>query len=191
MLCNWFYKAEIRQEHSCCCCVHKGLICPTWDVLSRHSTGIAYSLATNTCLNNRSMQGDCVKSGRVAFPQGLRARFAWLFLTGFIYCSPAWMMYSLVVRARGLEYGGHELESRSLHLKPETKLREESGLSGCRKGLKTVPLAQALLSKNNIAPRRLFSRSFSSPTQWKGFADNRWVDTTAISWGTADISAST
>ena len=57
----------------------------------------------------------------------------------------AWMVYSLVVRARGLEYGGREFESRSLHLKPETKLREERGLSGCRKGLKTVPLAQALL----------------------------------------------
>ena len=42
--------------------------------------------------------------------------------------------------------GGREFESRSLHLKPETKLREERGLSGCRKGLKTVPLAQALLS---------------------------------------------
>ena len=53
---------------------------------------------------------------------------------------------SLVVRARGLEYGGRELESRRLHWKPETKLREERGLSGCRKGLKTVPLAQALLS---------------------------------------------
>ena len=57
-----------------------------------------------------------------------------------------WMVYSLVVRACGLEYGGREFESRSLHLKPETKLREERGLSGCRKGLKTVPLAQALLS---------------------------------------------
>ena len=56
------------------------------------------------------------------------------------------MVHSLVVRARGLEYGGREFESRSLHLKPETKLREERGLSGCRKGLKTVPLAQALLS---------------------------------------------
>ena len=56
------------------------------------------------------------------------------------------MVYSLVVRACGLEYGGREFESRSLHLKPETKLREERGLSGCRKGLKTVPLAQALLS---------------------------------------------
>ena len=55
-------------------------------------------------------------------------------------------VYSLVVRACGLEYGGREFESRSLHLKPETKLREERGLSGCRKGLKTVPLAQALLS---------------------------------------------
>ena len=54
--------------------------------------------------------------------------------------------YSLVVRACGLEYGGREFESQSLHLKPETKLREERGLSGCRKGLKTVPLAQALLS---------------------------------------------
>ena len=54
--------------------------------------------------------------------------------------------YSLVVRARGLEYGGCEFESRSLHLKPETKLREERGLSGCSKGLKTVPPAQALLS---------------------------------------------
>ena len=57
-----------------------------------------------------------------------------------------WMVYRLVVRARGLEYGGREFESRSLHLKPETKLCEERGLSGCRKGLKTVPLAQALLS---------------------------------------------
>ena len=57
-----------------------------------------------------------------------------------------WMVYSLVVRACGLEYGGRELEYRSLHLKPETKLREERGLSGCSKGLRTVPLAQALLS---------------------------------------------
>ena len=55
-----------------------------------------------------------------------------------------WMVYSLVVRARDLEYGGHEFESRSMHLKPEIKFREERGLSGCRKGLKTVPLAQAL-----------------------------------------------
>ena len=36
-----------------------------------------------------------------------------------------WMVYSLVVRALGLEYGGREFESRSLHLRPETKLREE------------------------------------------------------------------
>ena len=56
------------------------------------------------------------------------------------------MVYSLVVRACGLEYGGREFESRSLHLKPETKLREERGPAGCRKGLKTVPLAHALLS---------------------------------------------
>ena len=56
------------------------------------------------------------------------------------------MVYILVVRARGLVYGGREFESRSLYLKPEIKLREERGLSGCRKGLKTVPLAQALLS---------------------------------------------
>ena len=55
-------------------------------------------------------------------------------------------MYGLVVKARGLEYGGHEAESRSLHLKPETKLCDERGLSGCWKGLKTVPLAQVLLS---------------------------------------------
>ena len=54
------------------------------------------------------------------------------------------MVYSLVVRARGLEYGGREFESRSLHLKPETKLRLERGLSGCRKGLKTVLLAHCL-----------------------------------------------
>ena len=53
---------------------------------------------------------------------------------------------SLVVIARGLEYGGREFELQSLHLKPETKLREERVLSGCRKGLKTVPMAQALLS---------------------------------------------
>ena len=53
------------------------------------------------------------------------------------------MVYSLVVRARGFEYGGHELESRSLHLKPETKLREERGFSGCKKGL-----AQALVEQN-------------------------------------------
>ena len=46
------------------------------------------------------------------------------------------MVYSLVVRARDLEYGGCEFESRSLHLRPETKLHEERGLSGCQKGLK-------------------------------------------------------
>ena len=62
------------------------------------------------------------------------------------YSETRWMVYSLVVRARGLEYGGREFESRSLHSKPETNLREETRLSGCRKGLKTVPLAQALLS---------------------------------------------
>ena len=56
------------------------------------------------------------------------------------------MVYSLVVRACGLEYGGREFVSRGLPLKSETKLREERELSGCRKGLKTVPLAQALLS---------------------------------------------
>ena len=48
------------------------------------------------------------------------------------------MVYSLVVRASGLEFGGRQFESRSLHLKPETKLREERGLSGCGKGLKTM-----------------------------------------------------
>ena len=40
------------------------------------------------------------------------------------------MVYSLGVKARSLEYGGREFESRSLHLKPETKLCEERGLSG-------------------------------------------------------------
>ena len=69
------------------------------------------------------------------------------------------MVYSLVVRARGLEYGGRELESRSLHLKPETKLREERGPSGCRKGLKTVPLAQALLS---LKPAKTNNNNMSS-----------------------------
>ena len=64
----------------------------------------------------------------------------------FVYKGQSWMVYSLVVRACGLEYRGREFEYRSLHLKPETKIREERGLSGCRKGLKTVPLAQALLS---------------------------------------------
>ena len=59
-----------------------------------------------------------------------------------------------MVRARGLEYGGREFESQSLHLKPETTLREERGLSGCRKGLKTVPLAQALLS---LKPAKTYS----------------------------------
>ena len=48
------------------------------------------------------------------------------------------MVYSLVVRARGLEYGGRELEFRSLRLRPETKLHEERGLPGCRKGLKQL-----------------------------------------------------
>ena len=38
------------------------------------------------------------------------------------------MVNSLVVRARGLEYGGREFESRSLHLKPETKLKKEKKL---------------------------------------------------------------
>ena len=38
------------------------------------------------------------------------------------------MVYSLVVRALGLEYGGREFEFRSLHLDPETKLREEKGV---------------------------------------------------------------
>ena len=65
---------------------------------------------------------------------------------GIIIAIKMWMVYSLVVRVRGLECGGREFQSRSLHLKPETKLREERWLSGCRKGLKTVPLAQALLS---------------------------------------------
>ena len=62
-----------------------------------------------------------------------------------------WMVYSLVVRARGLEYGGREFESRSLHLKPETKLREERGsCKGQNYYLKlslTVPLTHAISVK--------------------------------------------
>ena len=58
------------------------------------------------------------------------------------------MVHSLVVRARELLYGGREFKSRSLQLKPETELCEERGLSACRKGLKTVPLAQAMLNLN-------------------------------------------
>ena len=42
-----------------------------------------------------------------------------------IYIPYMWMVYSLVVRVCGLKFGGREFESRSLHLKPETKLREE------------------------------------------------------------------
>ena len=66
------------------------------------------------------------------------------------------MVYSLVVRACGLVYGGREFDPRSLHLKPETQLREERGLSGCRKGLKTVPLAQALLSLKSAKTNNYF-----------------------------------
>ena len=73
-----------------------------------------------------------------------------------------WMVYSLGVRAPGLEYGGREFESRSLHLKPETKLCEERGLSGCRKGLKTVPLAQALLSLKPAKTKKTNKGSFEN-----------------------------
>ena len=45
----------------------------------------------------------------------------------FYYVATLWMVYSLAVRARGLEYGGREFESWSLHLRPETKLREKGG----------------------------------------------------------------
>ena len=37
-----------------------------------------------------------------------------------------YQIYSLVVRARGLEYGGREFESRSLHLNPETKAGDQT-----------------------------------------------------------------
>ena len=73
------------------------------------------------------------------------------------------MVYSLGVRARGLEYGGRELESRSLHIKPKTKLRVERGLSGCRKGLKNVPLAQALLS---LKPAKTTSLKLGLSSYW-------------------------
>ena len=68
------------------------------------------------------------------------------------------MVYILVVRARGLEYGGREFESRNLYFKLETKLREERELSGCRKGLKTVLLAQALLSLKPAKTITAFSK---------------------------------
>ena len=77
-----------------------------------------------------------------------------------------WMVYSLVDRARGLEYGGREFKSRGLHLKPETEHREERGLSGCRKGLKTVPLAQALLSLKPAKTRTHKMLIFLSLTFW-------------------------
>ena len=77
----------------------------------------------------------------------MTSKISWNVKSKYFYAYlEMWMVYSLVVRARGPEYGGLELESRCLHLKPETKLREERGLSGFLKGLKTVPLAQALLS---------------------------------------------
>ena len=40
-----------------------------------------------------------------------------------------WMVYGLVVRAFGLEYEGREFESRSMHLRPETKLWRQEALS--------------------------------------------------------------
>ena len=55
----------------------------------------------------------------------------------------------LVVIAKGLEHfkhRRHEFKSQSLHLKPETELLWGKGAFSCIKGLKTVPLAQALLS---------------------------------------------
>ena len=71
------------------------------------------------------------------------------------------MVYSLVVRACGLEYGGREFESRSLHLKLNTKLREERGLSACRNGMKTVPLAKALLSLKTRKKQASFKHKLS------------------------------
>ena len=53
------------------------------------------------------------------------------------------MVYSLVVRARGLKYWSRKFKSRSLHLKPETNLREERGLSGCRNRLILIIVGQA------------------------------------------------
>ena len=44
------------------------------------------------------------------------------------------MVYSLVVRAVGLEYGGREFKSRSLHLKPETKTSWGKGAFWLSKG---------------------------------------------------------
>ena len=57
------------------------------------------------------------------------------------------MVFSRGARAFDSQHWGHEFESRSLHLKPETKLLWGKGAFCCKKGLKTVPLALALLSQ--------------------------------------------
>ena len=86
------------------------------------------------------------------------------------------MVFSLVVRARGLEYGGREFESRSLHLKPETQLREERGLSGCRKGLKTVPLAQALLRLKPARTNNKNNNIYYTCTPYYFILKLRWAE---------------
>ena len=68
-------------------------------------------------------------------------------------------MHSLVVRARGLDFmGAVSSKPEAFQLKPETKLCEERGLYGCRKGLKTVPLVQALLSLKPTKTTRMNGR---------------------------------
>ena len=54
------------------------------------------------------------KSSKIRLKVGLNMHILQLHLV-------RWMVYSLVVRARGLEYGGPEFKSRSLRLKPETE----------------------------------------------------------------------
>ena len=70
------------------------------------------------------------------------------------------MVYSLVVRASGLGYGGREFESRSLHLKPETKFREERGFLVVERVLR--PYCWALnpqkQQKNNNSMHRTWAK---------------------------------
>ena len=74
------------------------------------------------------------------------------------------MMYSLVVRGRGLKYGGREFESRSLHLKLETKLRDEMELCYGQKLPKTssyltLPLTHAISVKTKTKTKNCQSTS--------------------------------
>ena len=57
------------------------------------------------------------------------------------------MVYSQGARPIDSQAKGHEFKPREFALEAgDQTLVRKGGLSGCRKGLKTVPLAQALLS---------------------------------------------